>query len=210
MSISIKQPKQPSTPRNYKQIAYEYGEALITAIILALILRTFVIQAFKIPSESMMDTLLVGDYLLVNKFVYGTKIPFTDKYLWQFDGPEHGDVVVFRYPLDPDRDFIKRCVAVEGDTIEVKNNGVYINGRPSFENFKTLRGFDSQFSNWGPQVVPPGCIFVMGDNRNNSSDSRVWGFLEKKFLLGKAMILYFSWDSERHLPRISRIGTMIY
>lgn len=193
-----------------KHIVREYTEAIFTAVVLALLLRTFVIQAFKIPSESMMDTLLVGDYLLVNKFIYGTKIPFTDKYLWKWHEPERGDVIVFKYPRDKSRDFIKRCIAVAGDTVMVRNNVVYINGQEIYEDYKTIRGPSSPLANWGPKVVPEGFVLPMGDNRNNSSDGREWGFLDKNLIRGKALILYFSWDSHEHLPRFNRIGSPIY
>ncbi|OQY28540.1 MAG: signal peptidase I [Candidatus Cloacimonetes bacterium 4572_55] len=192
-----------------QSIVREYTEAILVAVVLALFLRTFVVQAFKIPSESMMETLLVGDYLLVNKFIYGIKVPFTDKFIVNFKDPKPGEVIVFRYPLDPSRDYIKRCVAVEGDTVTVRDNQLFINGRSIYEYYKLVKSPNNIHSNFGPKEVPEGHIFMMGDNRNNSADSRSWGFLDKKFLRGRALIRYFSWDKERHLPRISRIGSPI-
>ncbi len=178
--------------KSAKNIALEYAEAIIVAVVLALFIRTFVVQAFKIPSESMLNTLLVGDYLLVNKFIYGTKIPFTDKYLWHLKEPRRGEVIVFEYPLDKSRDFIKRCVAVAGDTLEVRNNEVFVNGKPTYEDYKTIMGPPPPFATFGPTIVPAGHLFMMGDNRNNSSDSRYWGFLDKNLVRGRAMVIYFS------------------
>jgi len=218
----------------------EWSESLVVAIAGALILRTFVIQAFKIPSSSMEETLLVGDFLFVNKFIYGTHIPFTEKRILQFRDPKRGDVIVFRYPFRK-RDFIKRCIAVEGDTIQVNNKLVYVNRKELQEPYahhSDANLYDSHLrmdpegyqrtweqggfrqggmtrDNFGPVVVPKDHLFMMGDNRDNSDDSRFWGPLHKKFIKGKAIILYWSW--KKHIPfyrmwekvRWLRIGKLI-
>jgi signal peptidase I len=164
-----------------KSIFREYTEALIVAILLALVIRTFVIQAFKIPSGSMLETLQIGDHLLVNKFVY----TFTD--------PKRGEIVVFKYPEDKTRDFIKRIIGLPGETIEIKNRVVYINGEPLKEDYVKLSSSEFMASTrMSPRRIPPDSYFVMGDNRDNSMDSRIWGFLKHDLILGKALIVYFS------------------
>ncbi|PID74503.1 MAG: signal peptidase I [Deltaproteobacteria bacterium] len=200
------------------------AEALLIAAALALFIRTFVFQAFKIPSGSMLPTLLVGDHLLVNKFIYGVKIPFTGETLIPIVDPAKGDIVVFRFPKDPSLDYIKRVVATPGDTLEIRNKKVFVNGRPvedAHAAFTTSEILDAQISprdNFGPVLVPENRIFVMGDNRDNSYDSRFWGFVDYKDVLGKAMILYWSWDIDEDLfsfgrlasIRWSRIGDLIH
>ncbi len=194
----------------------EYAEAIIVALILALIIRAFVVQAFKIPSGSMKPTLLVGDHILVLKFIYGTKIPFTDKRILVFTEPKRGDIIVFRYPQDPTRDFIKRVIGVGGDVIEERNKVVYINGKPLYEPYvqhtdNDIRPLSKDVrDNFGPVYVPEGKLFVMGDNRDQSYDSRYWGFVDMKDVKGKAFIIYWSWDREKHLPRFNRIGKLIH
>ncbi len=224
-------------------------------ILIVLVIRAFIIEAFRIPSGSMEDTLLNGDMLLVNKFIYGIKLPFTTKDIVKIKSPKPGEIIIFRYPVDPDspqpgnnyvrffprwfpllpiywdktrhwfrwyapRNFIKRCVAVEGDTVEMRNKMLYINGKPRYEPYvvhKDPRVFEalvlpqpeyqSQWEqrnfldnpevggsirdNFGPVVVPAGCVMAMGDNRDNSSDGRFWGPLEKKLIKGQALIIYF-------------------
>lgn len=193
-----------------RNLIREYGEAIFIAGVLFFFLRTFVVQAFTIPSGSMEDTLLVGDFLVANKFVYGARIPGTDVRLPKIRDPRAGDIIVFRAPHE-EKDFIKRCVAVEGDTVELRENTLFVNGEPREEPFVALKpaGFPPR-SDWGPKVVPPGHIFMLGDNRNNSQDSRYWGFLEKGRVKGLAMVLYFSWDRERILPRFSRFFRPIH
>jgi len=198
-----------------KGIVREYAEAIITALLLALIIRAYVVQAFKIPSGSMIPTLLVGDHILVTKFIYGTKIPFTDKKILVFREPRRNDVIVFKYPKDPDRDFIKRVIGVEGDVVEERNKVVYVNGKPLNEPYiqhtdNDIRsiGMDVR-DNFGPIYVPKGKLFVMGDNRDQSFDSRYWGFVDVSAVKGKAFIIYWSWDSNRHLPRLNRIGRLV-
>ncbi|GBE36513.1 signal peptidase I [bacterium BMS3Bbin07] len=198
-----------------KGIIREYAEAIITALLLALIIRAYVVQAFKIPSGSMIPTLLVGDHILVTKFIYGTEIPFTDKKILVFREPRRDDVVVFKYPKDPDRDFIKRVIGVGGDVVEGRNKIVYVNGKPLNEPYiqhtdNDIRsiGMDVR-DNFGPLYVPNGKLFVMGDNRDQSYDSRYWGFVDLNAVKGKAFIIYWSWDSNRHLPRLNRIGRLV-
>ncbi len=198
-----------------KGIIREYAEAIITALLLALIIRAFVIQAFKIPSGSMIPTLLVGDHILVTKFIYGTKIPFMDKKVLVFREPQRGDIVVFKFPKDRDRDFIKRVIGVGGDVVEGRDKTVYLNGKPLDEPYiqhtdNDVRSISMDVrDNFGPVYVPKGKLFVMGDNRDQSFDSRYWGFVDLNDVKGKAFIIYWSWDSERHLPRLGRTGRLV-
>ncbi len=199
----------------------EYGEALLVAAILALIIRTFVVQAFKIPSGSMEDTLLIGDHLLVNKFIYGLQIPFTETRFLSIRDPERGDIIVFEFPEDEDkpffsrRDFIKRVIGEPGDVIEVRDKVVYVNGKPYRINQEVHK--DPNFipddyaprDNMRPVTVPPDKYFVMGDNRDKSYDSRFWGFVDESKIKGLAFIKYWSWNSEEFEPRWGRIGNLI-
>jgi signal peptidase I len=200
--------------KNKKRLLREYTEAIITALILALLIRAYVIQAFKIPSGSMVPTLLIGDHILVNKFIYGTKIPFSDKRVLIFKKPEKGDIIVFKYPEDPKKDFIKRIIATENDVIEEKDKIVYVNNKALLEPY--IQHSDSSIrlsrndprDNFGPLVVPKEKVFVMGDNRDQSYDSRYWGFVDLKDLKGEALIIYWSWDPNDWV-RFSRIGRLI-
>lgn len=225
----------------------EWVEAIVIAVSLALLIRAFVVQAFKIPSGSMKETLLIGDHILVNKFVYGTKIPFTDSRVLIFDPPKRGDIVVFSFPKNKEipectstmknistrlgntishfnpiymfkddcRDFIKRVVGVGGDTIEVKDKVVYINGIALSEQYtlfkdkKIVAGRD----NYGPFTVPRSSVFVMGDNRDRSYDSRFWGVVDMEEIKGKAFIMYWSWDKNGSFinkVRWNRIGKLLH
>jgi signal peptidase I len=193
----------------------EYAEAIIIALVLALLIRTFVVQAFKIPSGSMEPTLEIGDHILVNKFIYGIKIPFTSLRLFPLEKPKRGDVVVFIYPLDPSKDFIKRVVAVEGDTVQIINKKLIINGAEVPDPHAVYKD-DTIFpaevqkrDNFGPVTVPKGCLFVLGDNRDRSLDSRFWGFVPIEDLRGKAFIIYWSWNSQETSVRWNRIGKLI-
>ena len=195
-----------------KSIVREYAEALVLAVILVLFLRAFVIQAFRIPSGSMRETLLEGDFLFANKFLYGPKVPFTDIRLPGIRDPKPGDIIVFEAPIGENKDFIKRCIAVEGQTIEIRDKQVYVDGVKLDEPYvrhvdprNVGRGRDE----YGPVTVPPGHIFMMGDNRDDSHDSRYWGPLSLDAVKGKAMFLYFSWDGERHLPRFERFFDLV-
>jgi signal peptidase I len=199
--------------KSKKKLLWEYVEAIITALILALLIRTFIVQAFKIPSGSMIPTLLIGDHILVNKFLYGTQIPFTDKKILIFREPEKGDIIVFKYPENPAKDFIKRVIATEGDTIEEKNKVVYVNGEPVTETYAyhydpTMHSDSDPRDTFGQIRVPKDKIFVMGDNRDHSYDSRFWGFVDEKEVKGKAFIIYWSWDPDKWV-RFNRIGRLI-
>ncbi len=178
-----------------KSMFREYAEALIVALFLALFIRTFVVQAFKIPSESMLQTLLVGDHLLVSKFSYGVKIPFTHSYLMEGDDPQYGDVVVFEYPKDPSLDYIKRVVGVPGDVIEMRDKKFFRNGEAITEAYarnSDPHGIYPTRDNFGPFTVPEGEFFMLGDNRDNSQDSRFWGTVKKASIRGKAWRIYWS------------------
>lgn len=197
-----------------KSTIREYTEAIIIALVLAFFIRTFIIQAFKIPSGSMLPTLLIGDHLLVNKFSYGIKVPFTGTVLVPINSPERNDVIVFRYPQDPKLDYIKRVIAIGGDTIESRDKVLYVNGKPFDDKYgvrmddSVADGTLSPRDNFGPIVVPEGKVFVMGDNRDNSYDSRFWGFVDQKAILGKALIIYWSWDVERPLFSLDRLQSI--
>ncbi len=194
----------------------EYAEAIIIAILIAFFIRTFVVQAFKIPSGSMKPTLQVGDHILVNKFIYGVKIPFVRSTLIPISQPERGDIVVFIYPQDRDKDFIKRVIAVGGDTIEIRNKEIFVNDVLSedkkgvYVDPTVYPGAMQPRDNMGPVKVPEGSIFVMGDNRDQSYDSRFWGVVELKDVLGEAFMIYWSWDSDDHSPRWGRIGHILH
>lgn len=187
----------------------EYIEIIVTAVVLALIVRAFVIQSYHIPSESMEDTLLKGDFLFASKFIYGAKVPFIDWKMPAVRDPKPGDIVIFKYPGDGSTDYIKRCIAVEGQTIEVKGQKIYIDGVEQGEDYTKFIYGNRTRRDYGPFVVPEDHIFVMGDNRDNSFDSRFWGPLHKKMLRGKALFIYFSVDYDKHWLRFSRIGDII-
>jgi signal peptidase I len=186
----------------------EYAEAAVIAIILALFIRTFVVQAFKIPSGSMEPTLLVGDHILVNKFLYGIKIPFINKTLIPVSKPGHDDVIVFIYPVDRSKDFIKRVIGLPGDEIKIADNAIYVNGKPYKDEHGYYsdagRGYASKGNKdqFGPVTVPEDYLFVMGDNRNHSYDSRFWGFVPMEDVKGKAFIIYWSWPNWKRFLHI--------
>ncbi len=192
-----------------KDVAMEWIKSIVIALILALITRATVVQAFRIPTGSMKETLLRGDFLLVNKFIYGSQIPFTDIRLPKLRGPKRGDVIVFKHPTEQ-KDYIKRCVGLSGDTVELKNDVLYVNEEPVDEPYRLLEtSYVGHRANFGPVKVPEGKLFMLGDNRHNSADSRVWGMLDEKYLKGKAMVIYFSWDIDKHFPRFTRMGKLI-
>ncbi len=226
----------------------EYAEAVIIAVFLALLIRAFVVQAFKIPSGSMIPTLVVGDHILVNKFIYGIKVPFSDSRLMVFSPPKRGDIIVFSFPgnrkkhectstsgnisyrmgnawnranpfylfKDDCRDFIKRVVGVAGDRIEIRDRVVYVNDKPSTEPYIVHSDPDIEGAprdNFGPFTVPEKSFFVMGDNRDESYDSRYWGVVDIREIKGKAFIMYWSWNSEGSLldkVRWGRIGKLLH
>jgi signal peptidase I len=213
--------KKSQTVEAKKPWYREWSEALVVAVILALIIRTFLFQAFKIPSGSMLDTLLIGDHLLVNKFIYGTQLPFSDATYLKMRDPQRGDVIVFEFPDDEGksyfqrRDFIKRVVGTPGDRIEIKSKQVYVNGEPFnipqevHKDKQVIPSVAGPRDFAGPIKVPSDSYFVMGDNRDYSFDSRFWGFVPKSKIKGLAFIKYWSWDSQENTVRWSRIGRLI-
>jgi len=194
-------------PELRKSVAREYFESIVIAVILALFIRTFVVQAFKIPTGSMEPNLLVGDHLLVNKFVFSPTSSAVERGLMPTRQIRRGDIVVFKFPTDPERDFIKRVIGLPGETVELKNRVIYINGRPIDEPYahylprqeSTTLGevtSDDVREHYGPETVPTGSLFVMGDNRDNSQDSRYWGFLPRDNIKGEALLIYWSYDPD--------------
>ncbi len=197
-------------------VVKEYTKAIIIAIIIALFIRTFVVQAFKIPSGSMKNTLLIGDHILVSKFIYGVKIPYLRKTVIPVKDPKRGDIVVFIYPMDRSKDFIKRTMAVAGDVVEIKNKKIFINDKPYndghgiyTDNVIIPRSMQPR-DNFGPTTVPEGSIFVMGDNRDQSFDSRFWGFVKLEDVLGKAFVIYWSWNRISHNVRWNRLANILH
>lgn len=205
----------------------ELAEALVVALVIALVVRTLVLQAFKIPSSSMESTLLIGDHIFVNKFLYGYHVPGTKGRTLMFREPRKGEILVFEFPEDPSKDFIKRVAAVPGDVVEIRQKKVYVNGSPYQEPWAQFldgpgsdpltRGKD----NMPPVRVPPGKLFTLGDNRDRSYDSRFWGFVDYDAVVGKAMFIYFSIDrgadTHWHTPwtwyrlvRWGRIGRLLH
>jgi signal peptidase I len=228
-----------------KSTAREYAESIGVAVLIALFLRAFVVEAFKIPSGSMIPTLQVGDHIFVNKFIYGVRIPWLDvKIGMDYRKPKKGEVIVFRYPREPEKDFIKRIVAVEGDTIEMKDDQLFVNGEPVVRRHKEgpCRYFDvvseetgqweqkscDEFSEtidgntfstilapglqnrgFAARTVPPQHVFVMGDNRDNSHDSRYWGFVPFDYIKGKAMVIWFSRGEPEGWIRFGRLFQLV-
>jgi signal peptidase I len=191
-------------------------EAIVVAIILALFIRTFIVQAFKIPSGSMKETLQIGDHILVNKFIYGIKLPYLQTTLIPVTNPKRGDIVVFEFPEDKEKDFIKRVVGVAGDVVEVRNKQVFVNGVLQQGSYivnsdpHVFPGNLQPRDNFGPVTVPEHSLFVMGDNRDHSYDSRYWGFVDLKAVKGEAFIIYWSWDRTEFGVRWGRIGKLIH
>jgi len=212
------------------------------AVLLFFLLKTFLVEAFTIPSGSMERTLLAGDFLFVNKAVFGAQIPGTRARLPAFESPRHGDVIVFAYPKNPELNYVKRVIGAPGDTVDMRAGRVRVNGRLLTESYvrradPTRDITDPEFSwqrrffigdpddalrlrptrdNWGPLLVPAGKYFVLGDNRDNSADSRYWGFVDATAVKGRPMVVYFSYDREAHdaLPwltdiRWDRLGSIV-
>lgn len=216
-----------------KSIIREYAEALVIAIVLALTIRVFVVQAFKIPSGSMIPTLLIGDHILVSKLAYGFQLPkdcefqvsfppvtcFSSNIVMNFHPPQRGDIIVFRYPEDENKDFIKRVIGIPGDTIQIQNKKVTVNGRLLKDEAFTQRidpgiidGRINPRDNLAPLTVPPDSYFVMGDNRDQSLDSRFWGFVRMDKIKGRAFLVYWSWNGQGAWTdwiRWERIGKII-
>ncbi len=226
--------------RKKKSFYKEWIEPFLIAAVVALFIRQFVVEAFKIPSGSMIPTLTIGDHLLVNKFVYGPRIPFTDTRIFTGKEPKRGEIIVFKYPENESKNFIKRVVGVPGDKIAIVKGTLYINDQPvrltavpaaaglaDNDPLSTPRQamvyeeqvgavrhriqylHDQSEVNFGPLLVPKDSVFVMGDNRDNSQDSRVWGFVQFNKILGRALIIYWSWDGNDRWIRWERIGNLI-
>jgi signal peptidase I len=202
-------PAAPARGDFRKSTVREYFESIVIAVILALFIRTFVVQAFKIPTGSMENNLLIGDHLLVNKFLLGPTASRLERALLPVGTIRRGDILVFKYPEDPDRDYIKRVIGLPGETLEVRAKKVYINGSGIDEPYvhflqppasggelHEVTSFDVR-ERYGPVTVPADQYFMMGDNRDNSADSRYWGFLRRDYIKGKALVIYWSYESER-------------
>jgi len=214
-SSRVESPSAHPEPVKKKGLIREYAESIAIAVLLALVIRTYLVQAFKIPSGSMEDTLAIGDHLLVSKFIYGTKIPFVDKRVLTIRDPSQGDVIVFEYPEDPSKDFIKRVIGVPGDVVEGKEKKVYVNGKPYENPHEVHKEKDiipkemNPRDTFGPITVPANSYFVMGDNRDRSYDSRFWKFVRRDQIKGLAFIKYWSWDRDKLMPRFGNIGRLI-
>ena len=216
--MSIFRKKPPVIGRRRKSALRDWTEALLVAAVLALIIRTFIVQAFKIPSGSMEDTLLIGDHLLVNKFIYGLQIPGVDGRFLSIREPQRGDIVVFEFPEDRGqpfwkrRDFIKRIVGLPGDTVEIRSKQLLVNGEPFLVPeavFKDGNLTQGMRDNMPPAKVPAQHYFMLGDNRDRSYDGRFWGFVSNAEIKGLAFIKYWSWDGDQLRPRWDRIGRLI-
>jgi signal peptidase I len=223
MGNNLPNQNNSSVKKKNKSIFREYAEAIFIALLLALFIRTFIIQAFKIPSGSMQNTLLIGDNILVSKFAYGVHIPnvipflniklFDDIVLFQ-KTPKREDIIVFKYPKNENRDFIKRVIGIPGDLLEVRQQKVFINEKLINEKYARHTDIPQKTrlvprDDFGPTVVPPGHLFMMGDNRENSQDSRFWGFLEINKIKGKALVIYWSWNTEDSWVRFDRFGKIL-
>ena len=194
----------------------EFIEGIIAAVLIALLITTFVIKMYKIPSRSMVPTLLVGDQLVVNKLIYGIKIPYFRNTIIPITDPQRGDIIVFIYPKDRSIDFIKRVIGIGGDTIEIKDKKIFINGKVFTDNTGIYTdkiiypGSVQPRDNFGPVTVPKGSLFVLGDNRDESMDSRFWGFVDLKDVQGKAFIIYWSWNPDERKIRWQRLENLLH
>ena len=214
----------------------EYARSFFPIVLIVLLLRSFLAEPFRIPSGSMMPTLLVGDFILVNKFTYGIRLPVINKKILALNEPKRGDIVVFRYPKDPSVDYIKRVIGLPGDRVVYDNKKLYINDKPveqvslgRYEGFgqgqdmtgaehlqENLNGIEHSIlvrndalSAEGVYVIPEGNYFVMGDNRDNSNDGRYWGTVPEENLVGKAFFIWMSWDWQHKGVGFDRIGTVL-
>lgn len=193
-----------------KSVVREYAESLIIAVVLALFVRTWVFQAFKIPTGSMEPNLLVGDHLIVNKMIFAPAVTGLERALLPHREIRRGDIMVFKYPEEPERDFIKRVIGLPGDRLELRRKTIYINGEPLVEPYAHLAepaaesgGVTNDLREYyGPVTVPDRQYFMMGDNRDNSQDSRYWGFLPAHYVKGKALFIYFSFEEGSSLTRV--------
>ncbi len=238
-SLFLARRRRAQGPEAREPVLVEYARSLFPVIFVVLVLRSFVAEPFRIPSSSMMPTLLIGDFILVNKFGYGLRLPVTKQKVVEIGEPERGDVVVFRPPHHPDQDWIKRVVGLPGDEIAYRDNQLYLNGKPvpaSAVGFYAGNGSGREMTGArllredlngtphrilqregvplfvrgeGTWTVPAGHYFVMGDNRDNSEDSRYWGFLPEESLVGKAFVIWMNWDGEAGGVDFSRIGDRI-
>ena len=203
------QVKTTAPPAYRKSTAREYFESICVAVILALFVRTFIVQAFKSPTGSMENNLLIGDHLLVNKFVFGPTATPIERELLPVRPITRGDIIVFKYPEEPERDFIKRTIGLPGETVELRNKKVYINNQPLDEPYVHFlfppddrEEGDADFTDfdvrrqYGPVTVPAGHYFMMGDNRDNSQDSRFWGFMPEAYVKGRALVIYWSFETD--------------
>jgi signal peptidase I len=197
-----------------KKFIKEYIEPIVIAVLIALFIRAFIVQAFKIPSSSMEPTLLVGDYLLVNKFIFGVRIPYSDIKFFEYKKPKRGDIIVFVFPKDRKKDFIKRVIGTEGEKVTILHNKIFIDDKLINDPWGHFTMPRSSIEDYGPVKVPEGSLFVMGDNRDNSQDSRFWGFVKTNEVKGKAFIVYFSldWDARNLLNKVrwTRLGKLIH
>ncbi|MBA2304188.1 MAG: signal peptidase I [Acidobacteria bacterium] len=201
-----------------KSTVREYFESIVIAVILALFVRTWVVQAFKIPTGSMENNLLIGDHLLVNKFVFGPEPAAVERALLPVRDIRRSDIVVFKFPDQPERDFIKRVIGLPGETIELRDKKVYVNGHPLDEPYvhflepshasAEVTSFDVR-ERYGPVTVPAEQYFVMGDNRDNSQDSRYWGFLPRHYVKGKALMIYWSYEAGGNDYTDEGVGTTV-
>ncbi len=193
-----------------KSVFLEYLEVILIALLLTLVIRTFAVQAYRIPSGSMLETLQIGDQLLVNRLAYGLFVPFKDDPVVSWSTPQRGDVIVFEYPMDPSKDFIKRVIGVPGDKVSMQDKVLYVNGAKMDEPYVQHidASIDPRRDNFGPVEVPPGKYFVMGDNRDDSRDSRFWGFVGFNAIQGKAMVIYWSWEDWR--VKWERMGKLVH
>ena len=200
-----------SADKPKKGVIREYSEALIVALLLAAFIRFFIVSAFTIPSGSMLNTIQIGDYLLVNKLSYGLKIPYLNTWAYKADGPTYGDIIVFKYPEDPTVDYIKRVVGLPGDIMQMKNKKLYRNGKPVEEAYiiNLNEGKAGLLDNTKEFTIPENEYYTLGDNRDNSKDSRAWGTVNRDAIYGKAWRIYWSWDSEAGKPRLNRLGKLV-
>ncbi|MFH1701119.1 MAG: signal peptidase I [Candidatus Zixiibacteriota bacterium] len=209
MSQKQKKKKESIKKKTVVSQSFDYAKAILFAVVAAFIIKTSIAEAYKVPSSSMEDTLLVGDLIISNKFLYGVKIPFTNWRLPAVRPPQPGDIITFKYPLDGKTDYVKRCVAVEGQIVEVKNKILYVDGEifPDAEFSKYIDGknpdrFVPQRDNFGPYRVPQGSVFAMGDNRDNSRDSRFWGIVPLEFIEGYVFMIQWSIAEDKDATQI--------